>query len=166
MKTQDSSKKWYVIYTRSRNEKKTASILEKSGVEVYCPIIKEVRQWSDRKKTIEVPLFSSYLFVSLAPCERELVFEAPGVVRYLFWLDRPAIVKDHEIKTLKTWLSGEVLSAKVQDLKAGDSLSIQEGPFKGKNGVIEHINSNRIQLVLKELGLKVSIVIKEAVQVY
>jgi len=103
--------------------------------------------------------------VRLAPCDRELVFEVPGVVRYLFWLDRPAIVKDHEIKTLKSWLSVEVLSAKVQDLKPGDSLSIQEGPFRGKNGVIEHINSNRIQLVLKELGLKVSIATKEAVHV-
>ena len=158
--------KWYVLYTKPRSEKKTASILEKSGIEVYCPIIKEVRQWSDRKKTVEVPLFSSYLFVRLAPSERELVFEAPGVVRYLFWLNRPAIVKDHEIKTLKSWLSGEVFSAKVQDLKAGDSLSIQKGHFKGKKGIIEHINSNRIQLVLKELGLKVSIAIKEAVQVH
>ena len=107
----------------------------------------------------------SYLFVYLAPHEREMVYDAPGVVRYLFWLNRPAVVKDQEIETLKSWLSGEVLSAKVQDLKPGDSLSIQEGPFRGKNGVIEHINSNRIQLVLKELGLKVSIATKEAVHV-
>ena len=156
-------KKCYVVYTKARNEKKTALILEKSGIDVYCPIVKEVRQWSDRKKTVEVPLFSSYLFVHLAPKERELVYAAPGVVRYLFWLNRPAIVKDQEIETLKSWLSGEVLAAKVQTLKAGDCLSISQGPFKGKDGVIQNINANRVQLVLKELGIKVSITTKEAI---
>ena len=156
-------KKWYVVYTKARNEKKTALILEKSGIDVYCPIVKEVRQWSDRKKTVEVPLFSSYLFVHLAPKERELVYAAPGVVRYLFWLNRPAIVKDQEIEILKSWLSGEVLAAKVQTLKAGDCLSISQGPFKGKDGVIQNINANRVQLVLKELGIKVSITTKEAI---
>ena len=156
-------KKWYVVYTKARNEKKTALILEKSGIDVYCPIVKEVRQWSDRKKTVEVPLFSSYLFVHLAPKERELVYAAPGVVRYLFWLNRPAIVKDQEIETLKSWLTGEVLAVKVQNLKPGDSLSIHKGPFKGKDGVIQNINSNRVQLVLKELGLKVSITTQDAI---
>ena len=156
-------KKWYVVYTKARNEKKTALILEKSGIDVYCPIVKEVRQWSDRKKTVEVPLFSSYLFVHLAPKERELVYAAPGVVRYLFWLNRPAIVKDQEIETLKSWLTGEVLAVKVQNLKPGDCLFIHKGPFKGKDGVIQNINSNRVQLVLKELGLKVSITTQDAI---
>ena len=156
-------KNWYVVYTKARNEKKVALMLEKSGIEVYCPTVKEVRQWSDRKKTVEVPLFSSYLFVHLAPKERELIYAAPGVVRYLFWLNRPAIVKDQEIETLKSWLSGEVLAAKVQTLKAGDCLSISQGPFKGNDGVIQNINANRVQLVLKELGIKVSITTKEAI---
>ena len=157
------NKKWYVLYTKARNEKKTALMLEKLGIEVYCPTIKEVRQWSDRKKTVEVPLFNSYIFVHLAPNERELVYEAPGVVRYLFWLNRPAIVKAKEIDTLKQWLSGAVLAAKVQTLKAGDRLSISQGPFKGKEGVIQRVNANRVQLVLKELGIKVSIKTKEAI---
>ncbi len=156
-------KNWYVVYTKARNEKKTALILEKSGIEVYCPIVKEVRQWSDRKKTVEVPLFSSYLFVHLSPKERELVYAAPGVVRYLFWLNRPAIVKDQEIEILKNWLSGEVLAARVQTLKPGDCLSIHKGPFKGKDGVIQNVNANRVQLVLKELGLKVSITTQDAI---
>ena len=156
-------KQWYVLYTKARSEKKTALMLEKYGIEVYCPIIKEVRQWSDRKKTVEVPLFNSYIFVHLAPKERELVYAAPGVVRYLFWLNRPAIVKDQEIDTLKSWLSGEVLAAKVQTLKAGDRLSVSHGPFKGKEGVIQRVNANRVQLVLKELGIKVSITTKEAI---
>ncbi len=157
------NKQWYVLYTKARNEKKTVSMLQKFGIEVYCPIVKEVRQWSDRKKTVEVPLFSSYIFVHLAPKERELVYAAPGVVRYLFWLNRPAIVKDQEIETLKRWLSGEVLAAKVQNLQAGDSLCIHKGPFKGKEGVVQRTNANRVELVLKELGVKVSITTREAV---
>ena len=149
--------KWYVLYTKPRSEKKTALMLENSGIEVYCPTIKEVRQWSDRKKTIEVPLFKSYLFVYLAPHEREMVYDAPGVVRYLFWLNRPAVVKDQEIETLQKWLSKEVVSVKVQDLKVGDCLNVIEGPFKGKKGLIHQKSSSRVQVVLKELGIKVSI---------
>ena len=149
--------KWYVLYTKPRSEKKTALMLEKSGIRVYCPTISEVRQWSDRKKTIEVPLFKSYLFVYLAPNEREVVYEAPGVVRYLFWLNRPAVVKDEEIETLKKWLSRDVVSVKVHDLKVGDHLNVIEGPFTGKKGVIRQKSGSRVQLVLKELGIKVSI---------
>ena len=149
--------KWYVLYTKPRSEKKTALMLENLGIEVYCPTIKEVRQWSDRKKIIEVPLFKSYLFVNLAPNEREVVYDAPGVVRYLFWLNRPAVVKDEEIETLQKWLSKEVVSVKVQDLKVGDCLNVIEGPFKGKKGVIHQKSGSRVQVVLKELGIKVSI---------
>ena len=151
------NKKWYVLYTKARNEKKTALILEKFGIEVYCPTIKEVRQWSDRKKTVEVPLFNSYIFVNLASHEREMVYDAPAVVRYLFWLNRPAVVKDKEIETLKKWLSRDVVSVKVHDLKVGDYLNVIEGPFTGKKGVIRQKSGSRVQLVLKELGIKVSI---------
>ena len=120
-------KKWYVVYTKARNEKKTALILEKSGIDVYCPIVKEVRQWSDRKKTVEVPLFSSYLFVHLAPKDRELVYAAPGVVRYLFWLNRPAIVKDQEIKEAEKILENNNQTKDIEkESTNGDVISEKE----------------------------------------
>ena len=92
---------WYVLYVQSRKEKKVAEMLQEMKVQVYCPHIKEIRQWSDRKKTIESPLFKSYVFVRLQDRERQLVFGVPGVVRYLFWLGKPAVVRDEEIQAIK-----------------------------------------------------------------
>ena len=88
---------WYVVYTKPKWEKKVAEQLTQRGIECYCPIVTEVRQWSDRKKKVEVPLFNSYVFVRLAEVDRNLVFQSSGVVRYLFWLAKPAIVRDEEI---------------------------------------------------------------------
>ena len=100
---------WFVIYTKSRQEKKVALELEKMGITVYCPMINQIRQWSDRKKKVEVPLISSYVFVQLKERDRETVFEVPGIVRYVYWLEKPAIVRDEEIAVMKTWLSTQTV---------------------------------------------------------
>ncbi|MEP2237757.1 MAG: transcription termination/antitermination NusG family protein [Maribacter sp.] len=73
------TKNWYVLYVKPKNEKKVAERLSAHQVDVYCPMIKEVKQWSDRKKTIEVPLFSSYVFVNISECERQKVFDVPEI---------------------------------------------------------------------------------------
>lgn len=73
---------WYVIYTKPKWEKKVAEQLADAGIECYCPLITQVRQWSDRKKKVVVPLFNSYVFVRLEDCDRNLVFQSPGAVRY------------------------------------------------------------------------------------
>src|SRR5690554_7279042 len=78
--------KWYALYTRPRNEKKVVQGLTSLGIEVYCPMVTEVRQWSDRKKKVALPLIPSYVFVRIAETKRSMVFEVPGVVRYLYWL--------------------------------------------------------------------------------
>ena len=77
---------WYVIYTKPRNEKKVAERLQQIGITVYCPMITMIKQWSDRKKKVQIPLLNSYVFVCLEDKEREKVFQVSGVVRYLFWL--------------------------------------------------------------------------------
>ena len=95
---------WFVIYTKPQQELKVLERLQKINIEAYCPVVEEIRQWSDRKKKIVVPLIKSYVFVRLHLEERSKVFEIPGVVRYLFWMGNPAIVYDHEINALKTSL--------------------------------------------------------------
>ena len=92
---------WYAIYTKPRNEKKVVANIQSLGIEAYCPTISVVKQWSDRKKTIIQPLLSSYVFVKLDEKDRSLVFQVPGVVRYLFWLGKPAIVREQEIQAMK-----------------------------------------------------------------
>ena len=62
-------KTWYAIYTKSRNEKKVSSLLAEQDIEHYLPLVKKIRQWSDRRKTVEEPLFSSYIFVHITEKE-------------------------------------------------------------------------------------------------
>lgn len=146
---------WYALYTKPRQEKKVATRLELLGVEVYCPLIVQVRQWSDRKKKVEVPLLPSYVFVKLEPKVRESVFEVSGVVRYLYWLGQPAIIRDEEILSMQNWLQGTITSFEVSSIQPGDSYEISSGPFVGKKGVVEKVSLNQITLILDQLGVKI-----------
>ena len=148
---------WFAIYTRPKNEKKVVEGLEKLGIEVYCPMVTQIKQWSDRKKKVETPLINSYVFVNIEDKNRNIVFEVPGVVRYLFWLGKPAIIQEQEIDTLKASLKGIFSSVEVNGIQPGDSLTISQGPFQGKEGVVAQVNNNKIRLVLKELGVTISI---------
>ena len=148
---------WFVIYTKSRQEKKVALELEKMGITVYCPMINQIRQWSDRKKKVEVPLISSYVFVQLKERDREAVFEAPGIVRYVYWLEKPAIVRDEEIAVMKAWLSTQTVEAKVEGLRRGDRMKVSSGIFEGKKGFVEEISKNRVLLLLPDLGMKITL---------
>ena len=148
---------WFVLYTQPRNEKKVTERLEKLGITAYCPMTIQVRQWSDRKKKVEVPLLNSYVFVQLANANRNLVFEVPGIVRYLFWLGEPAIVRDEEIKTLQNWLAHDFAKLEVSALKPGDTIILKEGAFKNHEALIKTISKNKMQLVLTSLGLLVTL---------
>jgi len=148
---------WFAIYTKPKNEKKVVEGLEKIGVEVYCPMITQVKQWSDRKMKVEMPLINSYVFVNIADKNRNIVFNVPGVVRYLFWLGKPAVIQDHEIEVLKDGLKGILNNVEVQGIQPGDILTISKGPFQGKEGIVSQIEKNKIRLVLKELGVLITI---------
>jgi transcriptional antiterminator RfaH len=148
---------WFAIYTRPKNEKKVVEGLEKIGVEVYCPMVTQVKQWSDRKKKVETPLINSYVFVNIEDKKRNIVFEVPGVVRYLFWLGKPAVIQEHEIDLLKASLKGIFSNVEVNGIQPGDTLTISKGPFQGKEGVVSQVDKNKIRLVLKELGVTITI---------
>ncbi len=149
-------KHWFVLYTKPRNEKKVAAQLEKMGLRAYCPLVTEIKQWSDRKKKVETPLIPSYIFIQIDSADRDLVFQVPGVVRYLFWLGKPAIVRDNEISTLKEWVDGNH-KIKVEGIQAGDVMKIEIGPFKGQEGIVKEVGENRLQLLLVSVGLKVTL---------
>lgn len=148
---------WFAIYTRPKNEKKVVEGLEKIGIEVYCPMVTQVKQWSDRKKKVETPLINSYVFVNIEDKNRNTVFEVSGVVRYLFWLGKPAIIQEQEIEALKASLKGILSAVEVNGIQPGDSLTISKGPFQGKEGVVSQVDKNKIRLVLKELGVTITI---------
>lgn len=144
---------WYVVYTKPKWEKKVAEQLTKNGVECYCPLITQVRQWSDRKKKVEVPLFNSYVFVQLAEADRNLVFQSVGAVRYLFWLGKPAIVRNEEINIIKKGLDGSnSCEVSVVPLKVGDKIALDSGPFSAQTAIVQEVNNNHYVLVLESLG--------------
>ncbi len=148
---------WYVLYTQPRQEKKVADNLKKLGIEVYCPLVTVIRQWSDRKKKVQEPLIKSYVFVNIENHKRDEVFRVVGIVRYLFWLGKPAVVRDIEIKAIQISLDGIIKSFDILPLKKEDAITIHQGPFKGIEGIVKQINKSTVQLMLTDLGFFVSI---------
>jgi transcriptional antiterminator RfaH len=153
---------WYVVYTKPKWEKKVAERLNEMGVTSYCPLVAKISQWSDRKKKIEIPLFNSYIFVKVEEEKRNVIFDIIGVVRYLFWLGKPAIVKDNEIRIIKDWLSlqgrFEVI---VDEWKKGDKVVLDSGPFVSHSAVVKEIKLNHYVLVLESLGCVLKLEKKE-----
>ena len=148
---------WFVIYTKSRNEKKVAELLQKNGVEVYCPLVKLKKNWSDRSKIVETPLFNSYVFVNLSEKDRNVVFNVPGVIRYVFWLKKPAVARDSEIESLKAVLNDTMDSFSIENYQIGDTVKISEGVFKGLDGVIEKQSNTKLHVILENVGIKITL---------
>jgi transcription antitermination factor NusG len=148
---------WYVLYTKPRQEKKVADSLNSIGIEVYCPLVTQMKQWSDRKKKVQVPLITSYVFVNIEEYQREAVFKVSGIVRYLFWLGKPAVVRAIEIEALQQSLEGIVASFEVSAIQKDTVYKIPDGPFQGFEGVVKNVNATTIQLMLVDLGFLITL---------
>ena len=145
---------WYALYTKPRNEKKVEEQLHKMGLEVFCPKVSVVKQWSDRKKRVSQPLIPSYVFIKIKEQERDLVFSVSGVVRYLFFLGKPAIIKESEINAMKETLNHDFKEVGVMDLEKGQKFTIEEGTFKGQEATFIEQKGSKIILRLESLGIK------------
>ena len=144
---------WYVVYTKPKWEKKVAERLNEIGINSYCPLITKISQWSDRKKKIQVPLFNSYIFVYVEEKDRNVIFDIPGAIRYLFWLGKPAVVKDKEIQTIQNWLNGpDTFDVLVDKWEKGDKIVLESGPFATQSAIVQEIKQNHYVLVLESLG--------------
>ena len=142
---------WNVIYTKSRSEKKVEERLKNIGIEAYCPVRTEVKFWSDRKKSILVPVLPSMVLVKIEKNNRNQVFDIPGVVRYMFWLKKHAVVRDSEVDSLKLLLeSNNIIEQNVASYNVGDEIKISS--FEDQLGIIKKISNNQIWVVLKQLG--------------
>ena len=146
---------WYVLYTKSRNEKKVAQLLTNKGVEVYCPIQETLKQWSDRKKKVMEPVFRSYVFVKMRDYKQESieVLLTPGVVRFLWWQQKPGVVREEEIILIKEFLNNYKNSDVKVEIKQGQDVSINEGPLKDNKATVIRIQGNKAFLYIKSLGL-------------
>jgi transcription antitermination factor NusG len=149
---------WYVLYTKSRSEKSVADKLSLSGFEVYCPILKRKKQWSDRWKWVEEPLFRSYCFVQVSDIDREKVLNVQGVVRYVFHCGKPAVIREKEMNLLKSWLMQyDHESIEATHLNVKDRIRIRSGALMDKEAEVLESKGNYALLLLEDLGLQVRV---------
>lgn len=148
-------KKWYAIYTNPRAEKKTAEKLTEKGIEVYLPLQTTIKQWSDRKKKVEEPLFKSYVFVLInLELERLLVLETPGVVKFVRMGGEVPVIRTTIIDAIKLSLAHfSDIEITNQNLYINQQVQVVAGPLRGYTGKILEQHGNQYFAVhIEELG--------------
>jgi len=148
---------WYVLITKPNSEKKVAARLKERGIEVCCPVRTELRQWSDRKKKVEVPLLPSMVLVQLEDKDRPLVFGVVGVLRYLFWLGKPAVVSAEEIEALLDIKSQGMNVLSIDRLVEGVEISVEGFGHIPQKGTVKHVSGNQCWVVLHQLGFVIKL---------
>lgn len=149
------SKDWYVIYTKPRSEKKVHQLLHERGFESYCPTQRIKKKWSDRTKWVEEPLFTSYVFVYISEEQKGSIRFVPGVVNFIYWLGKPAIVKPGDIDRIKNFLMDHIESpVQVEALTAGQEVVVERGVLMDLKGKVVRVHHKTVEVVIESLGCK------------
>ena len=156
MEGNHQNSKWHVLYTKPRHEIKALERLAQNGFEVFCPMKTKLKQWSDRKKKVSEPLLPSYIFIKTTEKKRETPLKDPSVLNYIFWLGKPAIVRESEITNLKGIISKDkVQEFEIRKLKIGDEIDINKEKIKGEKAIIKSVSNNYVKAELTELGMTI-----------
>ena len=161
MNLTSKEKKWVAVYTKPRHERVVAENLIDKGLEVYLPLLKERRKWSDRKIWIKRPLFKSYLFVRVQLRDSIFVLKTPGIVRIIKFGGEIAIVNNSSISAIKLMLEGGYKPEPTDYFIKGDKVKVVIGPLKGIEGEIAKIHDNsrliiRIDSIQHSLSIKIN----------
>jgi transcriptional antiterminator RfaH len=147
-------KRWLVVYTRSRWEKKVHNLLIQQGIESYCPLKQVQNQWSDRKKDVSIPLFTSYVFVRVNAQEQTPVLYTQGVYGYVNYMSKPAVVRDSVIEEIKenliTYKNVEIVD--LQSLAVGDRVRVKQGVFNNQIGEILRVQNKTLLMVFEDMN--------------
>ncbi len=148
------SKIWLAIYTKPRWEKKVFRLLTDKGITAYCPLNKVYKKWSDRVKKVEEPLFKSYLFVQVTEEERTRVRMTDGVINFVYWLGKPAVVKPFEIDAIRKFLNeyDDVIAEPLGRLEPGTAVMIGSGVMMGAEGVVEKMDNRWAEVRIESIG--------------
>jgi transcription antitermination factor NusG len=151
-----TGKNWYALYTKPRWEKKVHELMQRRGLESYCPLNKVRKKWSDRFKVVEEPLFKSYVFVKVTDEEKTDVRFIDGVVNFVYWLGKPARVQDDEIERIKRFLNDhtDVTVEHLNEPKPGDKVVITGGLLMEQEGTVISADKKRIEIRIDSLGCK------------
>ena len=160
----NQKKKWYAIYTKSRNEKKVNTRLRESGIETFLPQQKVLKQWTDRKKWVEEPLFRSYLFVLISPDEYYKVLSVSGVVKYIIFEGKAVPVPEQQILAIKQFLSNEedqFISS--ESFNIGDKVEIFRGTLKGLLGNLVNLQGKqKVRIEIESIGQSIMLTIPKS----
>ena len=148
---------WLAVYTKPRWEKKVAERIGAKGIEVYCPLNKVRKKWSDRYKVVEEPLFKSYVFVKVKEEDRTLIRLAEGVVNFVYNEGRPALIREEEINLIRRFLKEyhEVQSNPVPLVK-GARVRVTSGVLMDREGVVIDILNKKAFVLLESLGYELT----------
>jgi transcription antitermination factor NusG len=149
----ETIKRWHAVYTHAKWEKKVATLFTLKNIENYCPLNKVLRQWSDRKKILYEPLFTSYVFVRVNDKERLSVLQTEGVFNYVSWQGKPAVIRDSEIELIKKFLLDHhnVRLEKI-DIDIDDLVRIKCGLFIEQEGRVMEVLGKTVRVALPSLG--------------
>lgn len=136
--------KWYVMYTASRSEKKVADRLREKGWDVYLPIVEELRQWSDRKKKVQRPLFNGYVFVKTNRNQLWECLQIPGAVKFVHFSGQHATIREEELEIIQRVVStGVAVETDGTDIEPGEKVQVIGGPLQDMKGeVVERGNKD------------------------
>jgi transcription antitermination factor NusG len=146
-------RKWLAIYSRPRWEKKVNQLLTEKGLENYCPLNKVRRKWSDRVKIVEEPLFKSYVFVKVSDDDRTAVRMTPGVINFVYWEGKPAVIREKEINAIKRFLNDyENVEVQPMNLKIHQRVKITTGPLMDQEGEVLSLQRKVVKVAIDSLG--------------
>lgn len=148
------SPKWYAVYTKPRNEKKVMAMLLTKGIHCYVPLIRRLKQWSDRRKWVEEPLLSSYAFVNIPLSLYNDVLNTPGVVRYVTFEGRAVPIPDNQIEILRRIVSSDLeVDVSPVQFREGDKVKIRSGHLLGISGELVEFRGKKLVLMrIEQIG--------------
>ena len=159
MENKNSEKFWYALYTKSRAEKKVLEQLTLMGIHAYLPLKKELKQWSDRKKWVETPIISSYIFIQIHLSDYHRVFDASGVVAYVSHKGKAVSIPEEQIDAMRRTIENKLnFSVETDSIKKGQTVTVTTGPLKGVSGKVLEIRGER-KLYLEISKIRYTLVI-------
>lgn len=127
--------KWYVMYTASRSEKKVADRLTEKGWDVYLPMVEELRQWSDRKKKVQRPLFNGYVFVKTERSKLWECLQVPGAVKFVNFAGNHATIREEDLDTIRRIVTtGVAVETDGGEIGPGEKVKVVGGPLQDMEG--------------------------------
>ncbi len=155
----DKNKKWYLLYTKPRFEKKVDVELQLLGFETYLPLNRTLKQWSDRKKWVTEPLFKSYLFINTSISYYYDILNVNGIVKFVNFEKSPVVVSEKDINFIRKMLGSNLeVNVLYEDINVGDYMEIISGPMIGVKGQIVEYRSKK-QVMVNFNSIKQNVIV-------